>query len=568
MVRPLGATLLPDKTVDVDGDGVGDFCPEDSDCYGGGDEPISLDDVLKGSATGVGIMSWIIDFIKDFTKTQADNKLQQDMKKASDKINSGKDGMADAGGKIDSASQALFGENQNISGLASDLFSLGNTASNQLSTLNSLATSISGFQNTLQQQTLALNDANARLDYAMNRANYPAGIKGLQQQRADARSANSDILNISTAKLQTESSLSSLTAQSTTVGSQYNQTLSQISSKQSDLVSAYDRASTFQNALNSGVNQWNQSAKTYSDGVNDVRSGVNNYQNTINNTVVPLAETASGLSGASKVLSAVSEQKYGQATAEALKSGLNQAIISGAPPELSMVKGLAGAVIDSAGKAVDRGGDPRQGMLNFAQAVGDATIRVSDMVKIGQNLSLANTILNNPTNPNRVYDASQVVVQQVGTAVQVGGTITQTVSSVVPGAQALSPLIGVGVRAGAPIAQGLAQTTVEAVNQLSQGRVFGNLTPGGDQLSAFPVGGRQIGNRPAGYTPGSTGAVETIVGGSLVSMIQGGKAVTIGLVQNQNYANQASAMVNAIANTGLGGKPLPPGSVTIRTGME
>jgi len=573
MLRPLGATNLSDGSVDVDGDGVGDYCPFGANCdYDGPDSPTGGgggggsgnggnggdggdggDDgfwkgLLDKASTGFEILAGVVDAVRGLAQSQADKKFSDDLSKASDKMNAGRDGMIQAGEKIDSASSALFGENQNITSLANSFSDITSTINSQISQLNALASTISSLSQTATAQAQAYADAQARLDYAMNRANYPAGGAGLKQQRTDAQSARSDMTNISISQLNTQNSLSGAVNQSNTIGSAYNQNLSTQSGIRSDLVSAYDRAQTFQNALNGGVADYNNSAKVYSSGVNDVRSASTDRQNTYQNTLTPMAESSNGLRGAGQVISAVNDGQYATATSKALQTGLNQALISGAPAELSLARGLAGAVLDGAGKAVDQ----KSGMLGFAQAVGDATIRVSDMVRVGQAVDLASTIMSNSNNPNRVYDASQVLTQQVGRTVEIGGTIAQTVSSVLPGAQGAGPIINGATKALAPTAQGLAQTTVEAVNQLAQGKVFGNLTPGASNLSAFPVGGRDIGNRPAGYTPGSTGALQTAVVGSLVSIGKGAEAVTVGLVQNnRNFAMEASAVINSMANTGL-----------------
>jgi len=165
------------------------------------------------------------------------------------------------------------------------------------------------------------------------------------------------------------------------------------------------------------------------------------------------------------------------------------------------------------------------------------------MMKVGQGIDLAYTIVNNTSNPTRIYDASQVLVQQVGTTFQIGTTITQTVSTLMPGAQAVSPAIGlIGPTLGTG-AQGLASTVVETANKLF---TQGISAPTGN----YPdLGiGRGLVSRDAG---GPTSAVSTLVLGGGVSLASTAKQAVVGSLTNQNFAMQASSTINAIANTGL-----------------
>ena len=558
-MRSLGATSLPDGSVDIDGDGIGDYCPSGG-CDGSeyGPDSVTSDD-LKTTSKILDIISQVTDLVENLLKTKADSDLKKGLDDAKKNINEGKDKMIDAGEKINSNLNNLADKNAEVTDLANQLSNIQSTLSNQLANIASLTGNLSGLNTQLSNQTAELNQAQDRLDQAMARTDI-----SLPEKRAEIRSANYDLMQKSLSVNETNFNLANVTDSLNSAGSQYNQTLSQASSTRDNLATSYGQAQTFQNALNTSVGQYNQGSQQYSQGVNSVKDSVGTYQNQVSQ-LTTVAEASAGASGLSKVLNSVANGQYAGATGNALLSGVDAYSRNGGPFEISMARGLIGAGVNSASQAVDGAfgtGNWNNVATNFAKDFGQATLRTNDMQKVGQNLDLAYTIANNPSNPNRIYDASQVIVQQIGTTFQIGTTITQTASSVLPGMQGMSPAIGiVGASLGTG-AQGLASTVVETANKLyTQG------------LSA-PIGnypglgiGRGLVSREAG---GPTSAVSTLILGSGVSIASTAKQAVIGSLTSQNFAMQASSTVNAIANTGLPSAgvttQLRVGSVSLRSG--
>jgi hypothetical protein len=388
---------------------------------------------------------------------------------------------------------------------------------------------------------MALNQAQARLDQAMSRTDFSS----LGEKRTEIRSANYDLMQKSLAVNETNFNLANVTDSLNSAGSQYNQTLSQSTTTRDNLAASYGQAQTFQNALNASVGQYNQGSQQYSQGFTGLKNSVGDYQNKMSQ-LATVAEASAGASGMSNVLNSVANGQYAGATGNALLSGVDAFARNGGPIELSMARGLIGAGVNSASQAVDgsfASGDWSSAGLNFAKDFGQATLRTNDMMKVGQGIDLAYTIVNNTSNPNRIYDASQVLVQQVGTTFQIGTQVAQTSSVLIPGAQAVSPAIGIiGPTLGTG-AQGLASTVVETANKLF---TQGISAPTGT-YPALGIG-RGLVSRESG---GATSAVSTLILGSGVSMASTAKQAVIGSLTNQNFAMQASSTINAIANTGL-----------------
>jgi uncharacterized phage infection (PIP) family protein YhgE len=536
---------------------IGPVQPNDSGGSEYGPDTETSDDLKKTSKI-LDIISKVTDLVKNLLKTKADSDLKKGLDDAKKNINEGKDKMIDAGEKVNSNLDNLTDANGKVTDFANQLSDIQSTLSSQLADIASMTGDLSGLNSQLTNQTSALSQAQARLDQAMSRTDFSS----LGEKRSEIRSANYDLMQKGLAVNDTNFNLANVTSSLNSAGSQYNQSLSQASSTRDNLTSSYGQAQTFQNALNASVGQYNQGAQQYSQGVNQATGAVGNYQNTVSQ-LTTVGEASAGASGLSKVLNSVANGQYAGATGNALLSGVDAYSRNGGPLEISMARGLIGAGVNSASQAVDGAfgsGDWSNVATSFAKDFGQATLRTNDMQKVGQNLDLAYTIANNTSNPNRIYDASQVLVQQVGTTFQIGTTIAQTTSSILPGMQGFSPGIGiVGASLGTG-AQGMASTVVESANKLyTQGLSA--------QTGNYPgLGiGRGLVSREAG---GPTSAVSTLVFGSGVSVASTAKQAVVGSLTGQNFAMQASATVNAIANTGLPSAgvttQLRAGSVTLR----
>jgi hypothetical protein len=556
MIRSLGATSLGDGSVDIDGDGIGDYCPT-GDCeYDSPDKDTSDD--LKKTAKALEILSKLIDFLKNLLKFKADSDLQKKLNDAEKKLNDGKQKMMDEANKLNSNFENLQISNQNLQTQLGDLTNVTDSITSQLSAITSLTSSINGLDATMASQSLAIADSQARLDQALNRANYPLGIDGLRQQRTDIRGANFDLMNNSMALNSSQETMSNLVTQRNSVGDAYNSNLNTASGLRSDISQTYGQAQTFQNAMNNSLNNYNQGASTYSSGMNDARGAVSDYRGQMN-TGLTLNEGARGVEGASRIINAVADGKTATAIGEAMASGVQALARNGGPAELSMAQALIASGLQSAGNAVDRGGTTGEIATNLVRDFGQATIRVNDMQKAGMGIETGLSIMGNTRNPDRIYDGAQLLAQQVGPLINVSGAIVGTASNFVPGLQGSSVAITQGAQALAVAGQGSAQIAVEAVNRFSQSGIS---APTGN----YPDRGigRGLVTRAEGgpASPGTitlAGAVATL--GSTARQIVGGQ-----LNSNRDFALQASATVNAIANTGMSNFGLKPqlrtGSVT------
>lgn len=506
--------------------------------YGGSDSDTS--ESLKDASLALNVLSKVLDLVKNLLKTKADSDLKKGMDDAKKNITEGKDKMINSGENVSDALNGLSDANSKVTDFANQLSEIQSTLSSQLANIASMTGDLSGLNAQLANQTTALNQAQARLDQAMARTDL-----SLSQKRSEIRSANYDLMQKSLAVNETNFNLATVTDSLNSAGSQYNQSLSQASATRDNLANSYGQAQTFQNALNASVGQYNQGAQQYSQGFTGLKDSVGNYQNKINQ-LSTVAEASAGASGMSNVLNAVANGQYAVATGNALLSGVDAYARNGGPFELSLARGLIGSGVNSASQAVDgsfASGDWSNAGFNFAKDFGQATLRTNDMMKVGQGIDLAYTIANNTSNPNRIYDASQVLVQQVGTTFAIGTGIAQTASTLMPGAQAVSPALGIIGPALGTGAQGMASTVVETANKLY---TQGLSAPTGN-YPALGIG-RGLVSRESG---GPTSAVSTLILGSGVSVASTAKQAVVGSLTNQNFANQASATINAIANTGL-----------------
>jgi len=554
---------LRDGSVDLDGDGIGDYCPTDN-CgdYDSPDENVSEE--LKDTAKALDILSKLIDLLKNLLKFKADKDLQKKLSDAEKKLNEGKQKMMDEASKLNSNAENLQISNQNLQTQLGDLTNVTDSISSQLSTLTSLTSSINGLDATIASQSLAIAESQARLDQALNRANYPIGIDGLRQQRADIRNANFDVMTNSMALNNSSESMSNLISQRNSVGEAYNSNLNTASGLRSDIAQTYGQAQTFQNAMNNSLNNYNQGASTYSSGMNDARGALSTYKGQMN-TGLTLNEASQGVRGASNIINAVSDGKTATAIGSAMASGVQALARNGGPAELSMAQALIVSGLNSAGSAVDRGGNLGEISMNLARDFGQATIRVNDMQKAGMGIETGLSIMSNTSNPNRIYDGAQVLTQQVGPLINISGAVVGTASNFVPGLQGSSVAITQGTQALAVAGQGSAQIVVEAVNRFSQSGISA-------QTGNYPDRGigRGLVTRTEGgpASPGTitlAGAVATL--GATARQVVGGQ-----LNSNKDFALQASATVNAIANTGMSNFGLQPqlrvGSVSIRPGVS
>lgn len=556
--------IFGDPWVDINNDGVGDWeCGEGDDCYNSPDTDTS--DSLNDASKALNIFSRVLDLVKNFLKGQADSDLQKSMNDASNKINRGKDGMIENGKKVSDAMGNLSNSNSNLNNLGSEFASLNSILSSQLASISSLTGDLSGLNSQLASQTLAVQDAQARLDSAMSRTDFSS----LAEKRTEIRSANYDLMQKNLSLNETNFNLSNVTETLNKAGGDYNKTLSDANTKRDQIASEYANAQAFKNAVDAGVNKYNQSAQEYTSGFKDLKNGVNDYQNKMGQ-LATMAEASAGASGTANVLKAIGNGEYATATGNALLSGLGATVRNGDPLGVSSGMVLIGAGTSSATKAIDQaynqGLSVQQAGMNFLNNMGQATMRTDLMNSVGQGIDLGFTVARNTTNPNNLYDAGTIFAQQVGPVFQIGGQITSTVTSVLPGTQGISPIIPKVAETLGTTLQGQAQTILETGKKIVNGDISvatGNYPP------------RMIGNYPAPglvtrQMGGQTSAPTTFGVGTIVSIAEGAKQITLGSFTNQNYANQASSLAKSIADTAIPSSgintKISSGSFTFRSG--
>jgi len=506
-----------------------------------------------------GIFSGILDGVKELLKMGADQAFEKSLNDAKKDIDQGKEGMAKYGEQV-GINTGLLSENNALITEKGGLLSLVSSAINgQLSSLANLSESLSGLNGQLYNQTLALESAQARLDQAMNRANYPLGMAGLQKQRADIRSANYDVMTNGLAVNETNYQISNTQEAYNTVGSQLNQNLSTASGLRSDITTAYGQSQKFNEAINGAVAGYNQSAQQVGQGVRGIGDAVNTRQDYTQNVLFPMAEGSAGIRGGGQIAGAMVEGKYGEATGIALAKGIEGYVRNGGPVELGASQALIGSASIGIGKAVDSnlraGVDLRQGSLNIIQEVGQATLRTTDVVNVIRQVDTAYTVATNKNNPDRIYDGAQVLSPAIGKIASIGGTYVNTATALVPGLQPISMPLNVATGALPALSQGAFQTLTEGANKLVTSGVSGSV----GNYPSRPIG-RDLVNRPNG----GTASLPTIVGGGVILTLTGGaRGMTEGRLTGNNMSGWTAGAINSLATTGTLKATIPPGTVRI-----
>ena len=516
------------------------------------------DTTLKDASLALDILSKVVDLTKNLFKVKADIDFKNGMDKAQKNISEGQNKMINSGEGVNNALNGLSDANSKYTDFANQFSQIQSTLSSQLANIASMTGDLSGLNAQLSNQTAQLNQAQSRLDQAIARTDLT-----LPQKRVEIRSANYDLMQANLAVNDTNFNLANVTESLNSAGAQYNQTFSEASGIRSNLTTSYAQSQAFQNALNANVAQYNQGAQQFSQGVSGAKDVAGNYKNTIDQ-LSTVAEASAGASGMSKILGSIDNGKYAQATGDALLSGVDAYARNGGPSEISMARGLIGAGINSASQAVDgafASGNWTEIASNFTKDFGQATLRTNDMQRVGQNIDLAYSIMNNTSNPNRAYNAGEVLVQQIGPISQISSTITKTVSTIIPGAQGISPAVEIIIPSLGVGLQGAGQTLLEAGNKLFTQGLSATV---GDYPSLGI--GRGLVVRESG---GPTSPVSDFVFGSGVSIASTAKQAVLGSATGQNFAMETSATIKAIANTGLpsaGVKTqVSAGSVTFKT---
>jgi hypothetical protein len=405
-----------------------------------------------------------------------------------------------------------------------------------------------------------LANSQSFLDYALNRANYSAGITGLQKQRADIRSANTDIFNIGSTINSLESTRADYITSMNTAGEKYNSLIPVAEANARGVQSAYDLAKSYETQRADASRQYNSGSQSVRDGIqtaNNAGSDFKSYQNNVN---LPLIEASSGSKNLSGALESFSEGNNFTGTAQVFNGGLESAIRNGGDAMMKQYGGVAGAIVNSIGVGADQtlrsNGDFGDFAFNATIQAGNTFVGLQNIIQAQQGVELASAIIDNTSNPTAWYQGGTVLAQQtVPNTIQAFGTVTTNVlpftpfAPVTPVAKAVLPGIVVG-------ATGIATTINEAINTPISTPITPDRTP-------LQIGRGLYAPIPGGAGIPSLGTVGAV--GTVMTAVSTAEAIVSQLFQsNPNLAIQTSQAIIGMSQSGNWTPPLRSGEITLR----
>lgn len=525
-----------------------DYDTPDSECNKVAGE---VADYLNAIAKGLSMVGTFLD-------AKAKMDFENSLNRGSSLFNDGKNDLNQAGVQFNESAPTFLDSGSKLNQYANTLSGLKAQLDSQTSDMKNLDAQKSSLEAQRPALDQSLKTAQDQQAYAKNSANYPRTAQGLAQQRTDIRNANLAVANAETAIVNNKSQISSTQNLKNAIGEEYNATLASANKTQAQANAEQARNNASLADMERAQALQNRGYQKVGEGQKTIQEGAQRYQNQKENIIGPVMESATGIKAGADVAGSIAKGENATAVGHSAKSGIEAVARHSGDAGLTRFSGFAGSAILSATKAYDQnqkaGGTTEQGMEQFGRNLGQSTVRYNDMERVGANLDTAKAILDNTTNPNRVKDASDVVVQQVGPSVRIGGQIASTVMSAYPGAEVATPIVNATTEAVAVGGQGLASTLVNTVDKVANGEIS---VPVGD-YPPRPIG-RCLVDRTSG---GQTSALFTLGAGLFVT----GGAMSASLLDgNTDYALKASALIDAIANTGEG--MLPRDAVTIRPGF-
>lgn len=533
-----------------------EYCPTDPDAYTGPD--CEAKEIAGDFSASLNWLAKALGASADILKRLFTADLAKGLNDANAKIASGSDKFASAGELSGNLIGSLGQVDSQLAGFESVASNLRNLISSDLASLSSIGSQISSQQSILAQQTQAVADAQARLDYAMNRANYPFTVAGIKQSRADALSASQARATADLARIDTQMNISNLQSQSNSVGAGMNAKIDQLNTVSSQASSTLATRDGLMTQLDSASRLSSEGQAQMNEGMRDARGVAQDYQAKVDNILKPLSWAGYGAQGASDVTRGISQGETLTATGDALNSGL------GASFRVLGDTGLlhAQATIGGAISAMTRAGevelrspsfDSGRFIGNSARNFGDVTIGYSSGEFAVQNISLGSQMIAN----GKTYEGATQVNQGTGASLNtIGTTITTT------GTLMGNPLVAMGgqvIKQSGTLVQGLTQTAIETGRILSENPssyVASQLT-----TSNFPVrtdsNGNPLGrNLRLGEATGNSPIINTVRAGA-VSVSDG----LLNYVSNVDPARVQSSVMSIMQS------PVMQSSVTpIRVG--
>lgn len=518
-----------------------EYCPVDPEAYGGPDcdrEEIASDVSKLLSLLGLGVK-----VSTEFLKQAFANDLKNGLDDAQRKINSGQAGMIDAGNRSGGILDSLATSDSNLSSIEGVASSLQSLIASDLASLSSLGSQLGSLNTTLASQNQALANAQARLDYTMNRANYPFTLAGIKQQRSDSLLASQLRADANMAVLNTQQQISGVQAQSNAVGESMNGKIGQLDGVRASASSELANRNNLASQLDSASRDWQNSSNLRNEGIRDAQDTVKTAYDRQQSVLEPMREGGYLLQGGSQVANSVAKGEYLTATGDAFNAGYGSVARLSESQSLAQAQGLVGSAVNSMVKAGEvemrsPNFDSQRFIQNGATSFGDATVGYSSAKFSADNLGVARDILAN----GRTYEGLRQASYSVGPMFESAGTTIGTVSSV--GGFPVGTAIGtVAKTAGATLAQGMTTTAVEFGRALSENRLSAPTSEFQDRGIGKPGSLRTY---PGGDTTGQASAPFIAIGGTAVSLSLGAKSI----VDQKSLANQASYLVEGIASTG------------------
>ena len=523
-----------------------------------------LKEALKDASLALKVFQFLLDLAKMTGDKVQEEKLKKEIEKAKKKIAEGQGKMVEGSKILNESANGLGLSNADINSLVSQFTATQNQINSQLSLISGFSSAISSLDSSINSATSDLTGAQARLQQAMNRANYLPGITGLQQQRVDIRSANSDIFNLNSTINSLQSTRGDYINSMNQAGEKYNSLIPVANDYRAGIQSAMNTANAWEAKRSQGAQMYNDGAKDVQDGGKiavDAGKGFNSWRNNVD---LPLVEASSGSRNLSGALESFSEGNYFTGTGQVLNGGFESMIRNGGDAVAQQYGGYFGTLMDSAWRGGDQtikqGGDLGDWAKNTSLNAGNTFIGLQNIQQVQQSLELASAILGNKSNPTAPYQAGDVLARQgVPNALESIGKITGTVLPLTPYAP-ITPAVNATWKGVVVGGTGVATTINEAVNTPISTDVYR-----GEKIP-LPVGGRGLGTIPGG--PGKPALGMVTIAGLTLSAEGTARGIVEGLFKsNPNLASQTAQKIVDMSRSGNWTPPLRVGGsdgVTIR----
>lgn len=537
------------------------------DCESSGDaagRPPACSDAQEVSRV-LNVVADVVNVVARGVQAYGQQQFQNTVRRGQDQMVEGQRQMAENGQQMNDAVGDWLTSSSNFNTLNQQLADIAGT-------VGQTRTAIQGYDaqlNTLNQQLSAsiqaVTDAESSLARAQDRNNYPRTFEGLTQQKANTRAATAALRDAQLSQAAVEDQQATVVNARNDAVAVNNQAVSQAQATEAQLAGTRADAQAAQARANQAQAGVRQGQQTYGSGVATIREGMRDFQE-IRQGVTASVETSNGLRGAGRMVEQIDRERYYSAGAVPFSEGYGAYARQSGNAAMVNATTLVSSGINSIASALDRGGDAGQVVENIVADFGQATLRTGDMANIADQVEVADCIMNNPNNPNRVYDGLSHLNSQIAPVFDVAGGIAQTASPFFPGGQSVSPLIPYVANGLGTFATGVFQTAIEAANTAwRQGGVSTQVTnspqrtgPGG-----LPVG------RPGSLfdrAAGGEASAGTVMMAGVVTTLGGVSASIVNTAMNApNNSARVQGTIQQIARTSLPpSQPIRAGDVTLR----